>query len=423
MKKQVFESPIGESYIMAELPNGLKIYVMEKPQHTSSFAIFGTRYGSVDTCFSKDGGESVCVPEGIAHFLEHKLFESEEGDVFSKFAETGASANAFTSFDRTCYLFSCSDNFYENLDILLNFVQSPYFTAETVAKEQGIIGQEIRMYDDSPAWRVMFNMLEAMYHNHPVRIDIAGTTESIAQIDHELLYKCYETFYNPSNMYVCVAGNIDAERTLRQIEQSVINHAPVSIERGEVDEPKTVKSNYVEQKLEVALPLFNLGFKQKIDTPFRRLKSKVCVALLLELICGDASPLYERLMNEGLINDDFDYEYFTGAGYAAVIFGGESKDPARVAELIKQEIARLRDEGADKKLFSAVKCSMYGDAIRRFNNVEGIAMQLAECAMLDFDLFEELKLLKTVTYDDVLRRLDVFDDQNAVLSVILPKGE
>ena len=423
MKKQVFESSIGESYIKAELTNGLKIYIMEKPQYSSSFAIFGTKYGSVDTCFSKDGGETVCVPEGIAHFLEHKLFESEEGDVFSKFAATGASANAFTSFDRTCYLFSCSDNFYENLDILLNFVQSPYFTAETVAKEQGIIGQEIRMYDDSPAWRVMFNMLEAMYHNHPVRIDIAGTTDSIAQIDHELLYRCYETFYNPSNMYICIAGNIDAEKTLRQIEQSVIKHAPVSIERGEVDEPKTVVSNYVEQQLEVAIPLFNLGFKQKIDTPYRRLKSKVCVALLLELICGDASPLYERLMNEGLINDDFDYEYFTGCGYAAVIFGGESKDPQRVAEEIKKEIARMREEGADKKLFSAVKCSMYGDAIRRFNNVEGIAMQLAECAMLDFDLFEELKLLKTVTYDDVLRRLDVFDEQNAVLSVILPKGE
>ena len=194
MKKQVFESPIGESYIKAELDCGLKIYIMEKPQYSSSFAIFGTKYGSVDTCFSKNGGEQITVPEGIAHFLEHKLFESEEGDVFSKFAQTGASANAFTSFDRTCYLFSCSDNFYENLGTLLSFVQSPYFTAETVQKEQGIIGQEIRMYDDSPAWRVMFNMLMNMYHCHPVRIDIAGTVESIAQIDHELLYKCYETF-------------------------------------------------------------------------------------------------------------------------------------------------------------------------------------------------------------------------------------
>ena len=224
-------------------------------------------------------------------------------------------------------------------------------------------------------------------------------------------------------MFICIAGNIDGEKTLRQIEGSITNLSPVSIERGEVAEPQDVVSNYVEQRLEVAIPMFNLGFKQKIATPYRRLKSKVCVNLLLELICGEASPLYEKLMNEGLINDEFGSEYFTGNGYASVIFGGESSDPQRVADEIKAEIARLREVGADKKLFSAVKCSMYGDAIRRFNSVEGIAMQLTEGAMLDYDLFEELKLLKTVTYDDVMRRLDVFCDENAVLSVILPKGE
>ena len=160
---------------------------MEKAGFNSSYAIFGTKYGSIDTTFSVNGEETT-VPEGIAHFLEHKLFESEDGDAFSKYAKTGAYANAFTSFDRTCNLFSCSDKFYDNLDILLSFVQSPYFTEETVKKEQGIIGQEIRMYDDSPGWRVMFNMLTAMYRNHPVRIDIAGTVESIAEIDYDLLY-------------------------------------------------------------------------------------------------------------------------------------------------------------------------------------------------------------------------------------------
>ncbi len=421
MKKQLFESPIGESYVLAEHESGLKIYIMEKPQYKSSFAIFGTKYGSIDTCFSKNGGEQVCVPEGIAHFLEHKLFESEDGDAFSKYAKTGASANAFTSFDRTCYLFSCSDKFYENLGILLSFVQSPYFTEATVKKEQGIIGQEIRMYDDSPSWRVMFNMLMQMYHSHPVRIDIAGTTESIAQIDSSLLYKCYETFYNPSNMFICIVGNIDTDKVLSQIEKGILNVAPVTIERGEINEPQTVVSNYVEQKLEVAMPMFCLGFKQKIASPYRRLKSKVCVALLLQIICGDASPLYEKLMNEGLINDDFDCEYFTGRDYAAVIFEGESREPKVVAEEIKKEIARIRVEGVDKKLFSAVKCGMYGDAIRRFNSVEGLAMRLVDCAMFDYDLFEELRLLKTVTYDDVMRRLDVFDEDNAVLSVINPR--
>lgn len=420
MKKQIFESSIEESYIKATHPSGLDIYIMEKPQYSSSYALFGTKYGSIDTKFSKNAGEQISVPEGIAHFLEHKLFESEDGDAFTKYAKTGAMANAFTSFDRTCYLFSCSDKFYENLDILLGFVQSPYFTQQTVKKEQGIIAQEIKMYDDSPSWRVMFNMLMNMYHCHPVRIDIAGTVESIAQIDSELLYKCYDTFYNPSNMFICIAGNIDADKILKQIESRIIEREPAVITRGEFEEPQTVVNNYVEQEFAVSMPIFCLGYKQKITTPYRRLKSKVCVNLLLEIICGDASPLYARLMNEGLINDEFDFEYFTGHGYAAVIFEGESENPKLVAEAIKQEIARIRSEGIEKKLFSAVKCGMYGNAIRKFNSVENVATMLTECAMYDYNLFDEIKLLKTVTYDDVLKRLDVFDDENAVLSVIKP---
>ncbi len=420
MKKQIFEGFGEESYVKATMPNGLEIYIMEKPQYSSSYAIFGTRYGSIDTKFSKDGGDEICVPEGIAHYLEHKLFEGEDGDAFSKYAKTGASANAFTSFDRTCYLFSCSDNFYENLDILLSFVQAPYFTKENVEKEQGIIGQEIRMYDDNPGWRVMFNLLKGMYHNHPVRIDIAGTVESIAQIDADLLYKCYETFYNPSNMFICLVGNIDTDKTLKQIEKTIIDRKPVEITRGEFSEPQSIVKPYVEQRLAVNTPMFCLGFKQKITTPYRRLKSKICVDLLLQIICGDASPLYARLMNEGLINDDFDSEYFNGNGYAAVIFEGESSNPERVANEIKAEIDRLRVEGVDKKLFSAVKCGMYGDMVRRFNSVENLAMSLTECAMCGYSLFDEIKMVKSVSYDDVMKRFDIFDHSNAVLSIIKP---
>lgn len=420
MKKQIFEGFGEESYVKAVLDNGLEIYIMEKPQYSSSYAIYGTHYGSIDTKFSKNGSEMITVPEGIAHYLEHKLFEGEDGDAFSKYAKTGASANAFTSFDRTCYLFSCSDNFYENLDILLSFVQSPYFTKENVEKEQGIIGQEIRMYDDNPGWRVMFNLLKGMYHNHPVRIDIAGTVESIAQIDADLLYKCYETFYNPANMFICLVGNIDTDKTLKQIESSIIDREPVEITRGEFDEPQTIVKPYVEQRLAVNTPMFCLGFKQKINSPYRRFKSKVCVDLLLQLICGDASPLYARLMNEGLINDDFDSEYFNGNGYAAVIFEGESCDPERVANEIKAEINRLHEEGVSKKLFSAVKCAMYGDMVRRFNSVENLTMSLTECAINDYSLFDEIKMVKSVSYDDVMKRFDIFDDENAVLSVIKP---
>ena len=420
MKKEYFESEIGEAYVKATLDNGLKVYILEKPQYKSSYALFGTKYGSIDTIFSVNGKETA-VPEGIAHFLEHKLFESEDGDAFTKYAKTGAYANAFTSFDKTCYLFSCSDRFYENLKILLDFVQSPYFTEATVNKEQGIIGQEIRMYDDSPAWRVMFNMLMAMYHNHPVRIDIAGTVESIAKIDYNLLYDCYNTFYNPSNMFICIAGNVDADACLKQIKSSIKPSEPHEIIRIKPEEPEMVVKNYTEQVLEVAQPMFCFGFKEKVSEEIS-LKDKIITSLLLNIISGDASPLYKELINKGLINDEFENEHFCGDGYSALIFEGESSDPKAVANAIKSEVERLKTDGIDKKLFNAVRSGMYGSAIRLFNNVESIAMQLVECAMSDCGLFDESKYLKAVTLEDVQKKLSQLDCDNTVLSVINPKN-
>ncbi|MBQ2286495.1 MAG: insulinase family protein [Clostridia bacterium] len=422
MQKQYFESTIGESYVKAVHPSGLKIYILEKSQYSSAYAIFGTKYGSIDNCFLVNG-EETRVPEGIAHFLEHKLFESEDGDAFTKYAETGAYANAFTSFDRTCYLFSCSDRFYDNLQILLDFVQSPYFTAQTVQKEQGIIGQEIKMYDDSPGWRVMFNMLLAMYKNHPVRIDIAGTVESISEIDDKLLYKCYNTFYNPSNMFICIAGNVNTEKVLAQINASIKETAPLEITRVDSEEPDCILKPFAEQKLSVAQPLFCFGYKETVKIPERTVKEKICTSLLLEIIAGEASPLYKKLVNEGLINDEFSTEYFTGRGYSCTIFEGESSDPHRVADEIKAEVERLKADGIDKKLFSAVRCAMYGDAIRIFNSTEAIAMQLVGCAMSDSDLFDEIKYLKTVTADDVFKRLMLLDNEKTVLSVVKPNGD
>ena len=419
MKKQIITSDIGESYVKAVHDSGLQIFILEKPQYNSAYALFGTKYGSIDTCFSVDG-KVTRVPEGIAHFLEHKLFESEDGDAFTKYAETGAYANAFTSFDRTCYLFSCSDRFYENLQILLEFVQSPYFTAATVQKEQGIIGQEIRMYDDTPSWRVMFNMLTAMYHNHPVRIDIAGTVESIAEIDDELLYQCYNTFYHPSNMFVCIAGNVDADKILEQIERSIKSKEPVVLERIRCDEPESIVKPYVEQAFSVAQPMFCFGFKEPVDAPERTVQEKIATSMLAEIIVGSASPLYKTLTDEGLINDEFSFEYFTGHGYAALIFEGESADPRRVAEAIKAEISRLKHDGIDEELFAAVRQGMYGGAIRAFGSVEAIAMQAVNCAMFGGGLFDEIEYLKAITTDDLTARLTLLDNERSVLSVVNP---
>ena len=419
MLKEVFESEIGESYVKCQHESGLKIYVLEKPLYNSAYAIFGTKYGSIDNVFSVNG-ERVEVPEGIAHFLEHKLFESEDGDAFTRYAETGAYANAFTSFDKTCYIFNCSSRFYDNLEILLDFVQSPYFTAATVEKEQGIIGQEIRMYDDSPAWRVMFNMLLAMYKSHPVRIDIAGTTDSIAKIDDKLLYKCYNTFYNPQNMFLCIAGNVNTEKILKMVEASVKPKESIELQRIMPKEPDAVLQPYVEQALEVAQPMFCFGYKENADTPLS-VKDRVCTAVLLEMIAGDSSPLYKHLTNDGLINDDFSFEYFNGEGYSAVIFEGESQNPKKVAEEIRNEVNRLKADGLNKKLFNAVRSGLYGNAIRVFNSVEAITMGLVDCAMNNTGLFDDIKYLKAITADDVYKRLSLLNDEWTVLSVIVPK--
>ncbi|MBE6729910.1 MAG: insulinase family protein [Ruminococcaceae bacterium] len=421
MKKEIFKNRFDASYVKYQHPSGLQIFVAEKPDFSSNYAVFGTKYGSIDTFFSKDGGENfISVPEGIAHFLEHKLFESEDGDAFSRYAVTGASANAYTSFDRTCYLFSCSKGFYDNLEILLDFVQHPYFTEKTVAKEQGIIGQEIRMYDDSPAWRVLFNMLEAMYTKHPVRIDIAGTVESISKITDKLLYECYDTFYNPANMFICVAGNVNADEVADFVDKHLLKKEKVQVIRGEHKEPDSVKSKYTEQKLAVASPQFCLGFKQNCQTPERTSEELISMGVTLGVLAGDCSPLYKRLIDKELINDEFDTEYFTGTGYACIIFSGESGEPDEVKKEILAEVDSLLKKGIDNDLLGTVKRAMYGDVVRRLNSCEAMATQMVDCAMFGYDLFKEQEIIASINEEDVINCLLKLKEEKSVLSVILP---
>ena len=421
MKIDKITSKIGVECVKAVLDNGLEIYVVERSEYSSAYALFGTKYGSIDTRFSRDSVNFTEVPEGIAHFLEHKLFESEDGDAFTRYAKTGAYANAYTSFDRTCYLFSCTSKFKENFEILLDFVQSPYFTAKTVKKEQGIIGQEIRMYEDSPSWRVMFNMLAAMYENHPVRIDIAGTTESIAKIDDKLLYECYNTFYHPSNMFICVAGNIKADDIIAQASSLIKKKDKAQIYRGTFKEKEGVLKPYTEQFLQVAQPLFCYGFKINCTEPVMNVRDKIGFQLALELLAGDNSDLYEALINEGLVNDEFETEVFTGFGYAAILFSGESRFPERVKDAIDKEISDMLERGINNKLFEAVKRGMYGDAVKRFNSVEAIASQLSECAVSGETVFDDLKVLSDISANDILTYLKMLKNDNSVLSVVKNK--
>ncbi len=408
----------NESCIKAIHSSGLKIYIAEKPDFNVNYAIFGTHYGSVDTEFSLGNEPMQTVPEGIAHFLEHKLFEGEDGDAFEKYAVTGASANAYTSFDRTCYLFSCSEKFYENLDILLDFVSSPYFTPETVQKEQGIIGQEIRMYEDVPGWRVLFNLLRIMYHNHPVKVEIAGTVESIAEITDKTLYDCYRTFYNPSNMFLCLAGNFAPDKVLEMVDQKIKADETKEIHRSEFSEPDTLVDTYCEQIMTVSQPLFVVGIKNNALKLNRTQKDIIATELLLEVVAGKLSPLYNRLLADGLINNKFGTEFFYGHGYSALLFDGESKDPEAVKQAIISELEAVAKNGVDPSLFEDARRQFYGEEIRGFNDTEEIVDGLVECAMNGFEPFETLEVLKSLTADDITEKAKSLDLSLTALSVV-----
>lgn len=423
--REVKSERLKESYFEIDHPSGLKILVYPKANYAATYAVFGTRYGSIDTEFRLRGEENfTCVPEGIAHFLEHKLFESEDLDAFERYAKTGASANAYTSFDKTCYLFSCTGKFQESLEILLDFVTHPYFTEKTVQKEQGIIGQEIQMCRDEAGWEALFSLLRAMYKTHPVRIDIAGTVESIAEITPELLYKCYETFYNFSNMVLCVAGNVTPDEVLSVADRLLKAQKPLQIERKFHREPREVAESYTEETLSVAFPIFSLGFKEAVDTPERSLREILISDLILEAIAGKTSAFYSELLEAGLINTSFEKEYFCGYGYAAWIFTGESPDGREVQKRITKRILELQKTGISEADFERIRKKLYGRSIMTFNDIDGIANSMVSAYFCGEGLFDEPEILQSLTLDEVNERLrSALQTDCASLSVIKPEGE
>ncbi len=421
MKEKLIKNDLlKEEYYEIDHESGLKIFVMEKPDYKGAYALFGTKYGSVDTCFKIKGEENyTTVPEGIAHFLEHKLFESEELDAFERFAKTGASANAYTSFDRTCYLFQCAGDFEKNLEILLDFVKAPYFTEETVKKEQGIIGQEIRMYQDSPDWQVLFNLLRGLYSKNPVRIDIAGTIESIAEINAELLYSCYNTFYNLSNMALAVVGNVKKETVLEIADRIIKKEEPVEFEQIIPVEPNEVAESYIEESLGVDLPKFALGFKENYNSPVRTAKEILLMNLALDIIAGKVSPLYSEMLSEGLINASFGKEYFAGRGFSAPIFTGESARPEEVKNSIIKEIEKIKEKGIKEEDFEIALKKQYGASVFAFNDVDDLANNILDCYFGGYGLFETAELYKEVKKEEVEELIrNSFKKELACLSVI-----
>ena len=411
---------LKESVFCAEHPSGLEIRVMPKEGYDSAYAVFGVKYGSIDTFLKKEDGTFEPIPEGTAHFLEHKLFESEELDAFELFAKTGASANAYTSFEKTAYLFKGSSNIDKSLDYLLDFVQNPYFTAETVKKEQGIIGQEIRMYQDLPDWMVMFNLLRALYKDNPVRVDIAGTQESIAKIDDKLLYNLYETFYNPSNMVLCIVGNVNPDDVFAKVEKSIKREKKKVPERKfAVDTPKA-NQKYIDCKLAVGRKQFLLGYKEAIKSPEISIDDESASNVMLEALFGKSSSFFSKNYNDGIIDTTFGSEIFNGFGFSAVMIGGSADEPEKVAELIKAEIENAKKNGIDKSAFERAKKKLYGRTVMCYNDIDDIANLLMSLYFTGYKPFDEVESIKNVTYEMVMNRLNTLNEEGCALSVILP---
>lgn len=424
--KRYYDEQLKEEMLSAVHESGLRVYVFPKKGFQKYYAIYGTEYGSVDSAFQVPGeSEMTRVPDGIAHYLEHKMFEEEDGgDAFQRFALTGASSNAFTSFDMTAYLFSCTDKFYENLDILLDFVNHPHFTEENVAKEQGIIGQEIKMYEDDPEWRVFFNTLSALFHHNPVKIDIAGTVESIAQITPELLYRCYNTFYNPANMVLVLVGDVDIKEAMKYVDKHVDAKRNLGrIPRETVTEPKERVQEKITQNLVVSQPLFRIGFKDNaMDLDAEgRLKKELATELILEAVFGRCSDLYHALYEEGLIDSSFGAETDISKGYGFTLVGGESRDPEAVYAKVKAYLDTLMKTGIAKEDLERARKILLSRNIRMFNSVERMGNAFIRQIFSGFHPLEMKEALHRLTDEEVAGRLcEHFATDNCVLSVVNP---
>lgn len=425
--KHITSEITGEEMYCGTHPSGLGIYLIPKKGYSETYAIFGTRYGSVDSKFIVPGETEVTeVPDGIAHYLEHKMFDQPDGsNVFDKFAKYGGNANAFTSFNMTAYLFTATEHIEENLAALMDYVQSPYYTDETVQKEQGIIGQEIKMYDDSGNWKLFFNLLNCLYQNHPVKKEIAGTVESISRITPEYLYKCYNTFYNLSNMSIVVVGGFDVKSVLDVIEKGVKKNEPFTEEIKKIyeDEPDEIAKPYAEQSLSVASPLFMIGFKDT-DTGYggeKLLQKYIEVSILLKMLFGKSSRLYKELYESGLINNTFQTDYTVQPSYAYSTIEGESRDSKAVYEAVKNEIERVKREGLNEDDFNRIKKVMWGRYIRSHNDVEDYAGTFMQFLFMGADYFNYHDAYEKVTFDGVKRRFENhFVPERSALSVINP---
>ncbi len=420
---QIIEnSKVKEKLYIEKLENGLTIMCIPKKGVQKKYVIWGTNYGSNDSKFIVPGEKEITeVPDGVAHFLEHKMFEQENGrNSLDTLTSIGVNANAYTTNDHTAYLFECTENFYPALDELMDYVQHPYFTDQNVEKEKGIIGQEIMMYDDYPEWKVYLNALEAMYHEHPVKLDITGTIETISHIDKEILYKCYNTFYNPSNMAMVVCGDFEPEELLEEIKKRLVpREANGEIKRIYPDEKKDIVKEKIEQTMEVSQPLFTIGIKDELAETKERVRKHIGIEILLNMIFGKSSKLYKELYEEGILFSTPSLDYEFARGYAHILITGQATEPEKVYNRFKQKVEEMKNKPIDSQEFNRIKKRIYGEYVKEYNDTADIArMFLADFfkEINSFDYLEEIGTINEQYVEQLLK--NVFVTEKMVLSVI-----
>ena len=422
--KETFYERIGEAVCRERLTNGLEVCVMPKPGYAKKYAFFSTRYGGMDTRFCLDG-QWLNTPAGIAHYLEHKMFDTREGNALQELAKNGAEPNAFTANAMTAYYFDSTEHFEENLRILLSFVSIPYFTDESVAKEQGIIGQEIRMIEDNPDWQIYTRMLRAMYHRHAARTSIAGTVESIAEITADTLYDCHKAFYTPANMILTVVGDVDPVHVIDLANRVLPKLSGPIIERDYGTEPETVAEKETVLEMEVSAPQFLAGFKCAPATEGDDyMRAAILGDMASDIPLGESSALYQRLYEQGLINPSFGGAFEMMPGVAYLYAGGDSNDPSAVMEAILEEAQRLTREGLDPDYWQRMKRGNFGASLKGLNSFDSIAISLVEGCFQHFDPLRFPEIYDSITPQDVLDFIrEHICRSRAALSVIYPKED
>ena len=414
---------IKEKAYIEKLENGMTVIIIPKNTTKKKYVIWGVNFGSIDNHFKVDG-EEIYIPDGVAHFLEHKMFEQENGkNSLDTLMALGIDANAYTTSDHTAYLFECTDHFYEGLDELMNYVQNPYFTNENVEKEKGIIAQEIRMYDDDPGWQLYMGILDCLYKNNPIKVDIAGTVESISKITPEVLYKCYNTFYALDNMTLVICGDFEPEKLLEEVKKRLTkNKTYEKIERIYPEKEKTINKKYVEKNMNVSMPIFAIGIKDVSKMDSEIVKKHIAIEILLNMIIGKSSDLYKKMYNQGLLLEEPSIDYEFSEEYAHIVISGQSNDSEEVYKMFKEEIENYKNNGLNINHFERIKKKIYGDYVVEYNSVSEIARMFLTDHMKKISSFDYIEQYKVITKEYVEQVLkEIFNDEYMALAIVKEK--